>query len=161
MSRTGKIIIWFLVAVLIAVITYLVTQLMKISKAPLTYVSIKIKSMSFSKIDLTAYFKLINTGTATVTVSKQEYDVFMNGKLVSHMKYSEPFIIAPGENILPMEVTIGLSDAIKAGWTNLHDIVTDKSKINISLKGKRSMKIGLISLNNVVIDETFNLGSMG
>jgi LEA14-like dessication related protein len=160
MSRIGKIIIFSLIAILIAVISYLVTQLMKISKADLVYAGMKIKSVSFSKINLTLYFKIINTGSATVTLSNQEYDVYLNGKFVSHMKYSTPFIISPGENILPLEVTVGLADAIKAGLSNLSDIINDKSKINVSLKGKRSMKIGFLSFNNVTINETINLGSL-
>lgn len=160
MSKIGKIIIGFLVAILVAVISYLVTQLNKISKAPFTYAGMKINSISFAKIDLIVYFKLLNTGTASVTISKQEYDVYLNGKIVSHMKYSEPFTISPGENIVPTEVTIRLADAVRAGIANLSDIINDKSKINIALKGKRSMKIGFLSFNNVVIDETFNLGDI-
>jgi len=160
MSNKGKIIIWSLVAILVAVVSYLVIQLMKISKAPLTYAGMKIRSVSLAKIDLTVFFKLLNTGTASVTVSEQEYDVFINGKLVSHMKYSEPFVIRPGENIVPMEVTIRLSDAVRAGIANLSDIINDKSKINIALKGKRSMKVGFLSFNNVAINEIFNLGDI-
>jgi len=160
MERKGKIIIWSLVAVLIAIIIYFITQLMKISKAPLKYTGIKINLISLSKIELTAFFKLINTGTASVTISKQEYDVYLNGKYVSHMKYSNAVTIAPGENIIPLYVTIALSNIIKAGWNNLPQLLTDKSKVNISLKGKISMKVGLISFNNVVVDETFNLAEM-
>jgi hypothetical protein len=76
------------------------------------------------------------------------------------MKNPSSFTIAPGENILPLEVTIGLGDVLKAGISNISQILTDKDKINISLKGKRSMKIGPLAFNNVVIDETFNLGSI-
>lgn len=160
MSNKGKIIIWFLVAALLAVISYLVIQLNKISNAALSYAGMKIKSVSLNKIEIIAYFKLINTGSASITLRNQEYDVFINGKFVSHMKSPSSFTIAPGENILPLEVTIGLGDVLKAGISNISQILTDKDKINISLKGKRSMKIGPLAFNNVVIDETFNLGSI-
>lgn len=161
MSTKGKIIIWSLVAILFAIVAYVIIELLKVSKATLTFAGVKIKSVTLNKVELTVYFKLINTGSASVTVSKQEYDVYLNGKYVSHMKYSIPFVISPGENIMPLEVTIGLPDIIKAGWVNLTQLLTDKSKINISLKGKRSMKIGFLSFNNVAIDETFNLGETG
>jgi len=157
----GKIVIGFLVVALIAVVAYLVTELIKISKASLTYAGAKLNTFSLSKIALTAYFKLNNTGNASVTISNQEYDVYVNGKYVSHMNYSNPVVIAPGENILPLEVVFSLSDVIKAGWSNLTQILTDKSKINISLKGKRTMKVGFLTFSNVEINETFNLGKMG
>jgi LEA14-like dessication related protein len=156
----GKIVIWLLVAILIGVLTYVIIQLVKITKSPLTYVGAKINSINFSNISLTAYFKLVNQGDAHVTVSGQDYDVFLNGKFVSHMKYSNPVTIAPGENIFPLEVSIGISDVLKAGWANLAELLTDKSKINITLSGKLTLKISVLEFKNVKIDETFNLGDM-
>ena len=126
----------------------------------MTYAGVKIKSLSFSKIDLTAYFKLVNPGIATITLSNQEYDVYLNGKFLTHMKYSEPYTIAPGMNIMPLEVTANLADIIRAGWANLTDILTDKSKINISLKGTYTLKVGFLSFNKEALDESFNLGSI-
>lgn len=160
-EKKGKIIIWSLVAILISMIAYVVWQLLKITKAPLNYVGAKINSISLNSIKLTAYFKLVNTGDAHVTISGQDYDVYLNGKFVSHMKYSNPITIAPGENILPLEVTIGLSDVLKAGWANLTELLTDKSKINITLTGKFSVKISIFEFKNVKIDETFNLAEVG
>lgn len=157
----GKIIIWSLVALLIAVITYVVWQLIKITKSPLTYMGFKMNSISLGKINLTAYFKLVNSGDAHVTISGQDYDVYLNGKYVSHMKYSNPITIAPGENVLPLEVTIGLSDVLKAGLANLNELLTDKSKVNITLTGKFSVKISIFEFKNVKIDETFNLADVG
>jgi LEA14-like dessication related protein len=157
----GRIIIWSLVAILISVIVYVAYQLIKITKSPLTYKGFKINSISLSRINLTAYFKLVNSGDAQVTISGQDYNVYLNGKFVSHMKYSNPIIIAPGENILPLEVNIGLSDVLKAGWANLTELLTDKSKVNITLNGKFSVKISVIEFKNVKIDETFNLADIG
>ena len=161
MSRIGKIIIWSLVATLVVVISYLVTQLIKVKKATMTYAGVKIKSLSLNRIDLTAYFKSINTGTASVTLSNQEYDVYMNNKFVTHMKYSQPFVIKPGLNIMPLEVSASLSDIVKAGFANLSDIITDKSKVNITLSGTYTLKIGFLTFSKVALNETFNLGSMG
>jgi hypothetical protein len=93
-------------------------------------------------------------------VSNQEYDVFINGKIVSRIKYNNPITISPGLNILPQEVTIKLSDALRAGITNLSDFINDKSKINITMKGKRNIKIGFLSFKNLKVEETFNLGQI-
>ena len=156
----GKIIIWSLVLILISVITYVIFELLKIKNAPLKYAGYRITSISLGKVNLTTYFKLVNPGSASVSISGQEYDVYLNGKHVSHMKYSNPVLIAPGENIIPLEVTIGLSEALSAGWSNLTDLLTDKSKINISLVGKLSIKMSVIKVENIKIDETFNLGDL-
>lgn len=157
----GKIIIWSLVAILISVITYVAWQLIKITKSPLNYMGVKFNSISSGNINLTAYFKLVNSGDAHVTISGQDYDVYLNGKYVSHMKYSNPITIAPGENVFPLEVTIGLSDVLKAGLANLTELLTDKSKVNITLTGKFSVKISIFEFKNVKINETFNLADVG
>lgn len=160
MSKTGKIIIWTLIGVLIAVVSYLVAQLIKVKNAVMTYAGVKIKSLSLNKIELTAYFKSINTGTATVTLSHQEYDVYLNGKFVTHMKYSQPFVIKPGVNIMPLEVSANVGDIVKAGAASISNILTDKSKVNITLKGTYTLKIGFLTFSRVTLDETFNLGEM-
>jgi len=157
----GRIIIWSLVVILISAITYVVWQLIKITKSPLNYKGVKINSISLNDIRLTAYFSLVNTGDAHVTISGQDYDVYLNGKYVSHMKYSNPITIAPGENMFPLEVIIGLSDVIRAGLANLKELLTDKSKVNITLTGKFSVKISIFEFKNVKIDETFNLAEVG
>lgn len=158
--KKGTIIIWSLVAVLITVITYLITELLKVQKAPMTPAGVKFKSGSFTKLDLIAYFKLINPGSATITLSNQEYDVYINGRFVTHMKYSNPTTIKPGVNIMPLEINANLGDVIKAGWGNLGDILTNKNNINISINGSYTLRIGFLSFKQVALNQTFNLGSM-
>jgi len=160
MSIKGKIIIGLLIGAIVGIIAYLLNELNKINKAALGYAGFKIKSITLGQIDLTVYFKLINSGSLDMIVSNQEYDVFINGKIVSRIKYNNPITISPGLNILPQEVTIKLSDALRAGITNLSDFINDKSKINITMKGKRNIKIGFLSFKNLKVEETFNLGQI-
>lgn len=156
--KKGKIIILALVVVLITVIAYVVYQLNKINKAVFQYAGAKIKSISLKKIELTLYMKMVNEGTMSVTVSNQEYDVYLNDKFVSHIKNSQPFKIKPGVNVMPLDVYINISDVIKAGWANLSQLLTDKSKVNVSLKGNYDLKIGFIRVGKRPFEQTFNLG---
>jgi LEA14-like dessication related protein len=158
--KKGKLFIIGLIAILIAVIAYLIRELMKVQKSAMDYAGAKIKSLSFKNIQLTAYFKLTNPGMATITLINQDYDVYMNGKFVTHMKYSEPFTIKPGINIMPLEISANYGDLIKAGWSNLSDLLNDKSKVNISLKGTYTLKIGFLKFNKVALNENFNLGQL-
>jgi LEA14-like dessication related protein len=160
MTKTGKIIIGLLIGAIVGIIVYLLNELNKISKAPLEYAGFKINSASISKVDLTAFFKLNNTGSLDIMISDQEYDVYINDKFVSRISNPDKITIAPGENILPNRITFTLADVLKAGIANLSYIISNRDKVNISLKGKRSMKIGFISFNNVEINEVFNLGSI-
>jgi LEA14-like dessication related protein len=160
MTKTGKIIIGLLIGAIVGIIVYLLNELNKISKAPLEYAGFKINSASISKVDLTAFFKLNNTGSLDIMISDQEYDVYINDKFVSRISNPDKITIVPGENILPNRITFTLADVLKAGIANLSYIISDRDKVNISLKGKRSMKIGFISFNNVEINEVFNLGSI-
>ncbi len=159
--KKGTLIILSLVIILIAVIVYLVSQLIIVKNATWNYAGATIKNLNFSRVDLTAYFKVVNTGMATVTLSNQEYDIYLNGKFLSHMKYSAPFSISPGENTMPLEVVANISDILKTGWANLSQILTDKNALNINLKGTYTLKIGFLWFNNQKLDQTFNLGSMG
>jgi LEA14-like dessication related protein len=160
MTKTGKIIIGLLIGAIVGIIVYLLNELNKISKAPLEYAGFKINSASISKVDLTAFFKLNNTGSLDIMISDQEYDVYINDKFVSRISNPDKITIVPGENILPNRITFTLADVLKAGIANLSYIISNRDKVNISLKGKRSMKIGFISFNNVEINEVFNLGSI-
>jgi len=159
--KKGRLIILLLVLLLLSVVTYLIVQLRKVNSAVWTYAGVKIKSLSFKKIELTAYFRVTNNGMATITLSNQEYDVYLNGKFLSHMKYSQPFTIMPGTNTMPLEVVANLSDILKTGWANLSQILTDKSKLSVNLKGTYSLKIGFLSFNKQGLNQTFSLGSMG
>lgn len=154
----GKIIIWVLVAIFLIVVGYVITQLAKIKKAVFKYAGIRVKSISLNRIELIAYLKLVNEGSLSVTISNQEYDVYLNDKFLTHMKYSQPFKIRPGLNIMPLEIYINLSDVIKAGWANLSQLLTDKSKVNIRLAGAYDLKIGFLSVGKRPFTEIFNLG---
>lgn len=158
MRKEGKIIIVSLIASLLAVITYILIQLAKISKAPFKYAGVKINKVSFQRIEITVFLKLVNEGSLSVTVSDQEYDVFLNDKFISHLKNSVPYKIKPGTNIMPLDVFINTTDVLKAGWSNLSQLLLDKSKVNISLKGGYDLKIGFIRIGKQVMQQTFNLG---
>lgn len=158
MTKQGKIIVFSLIGVLIAVIAYIIIQLAKISKAPFKYAGFKINKISLQRIELTVFLKLVNDGSLSVTVSNQEYDVFLNDKFVSHIKNNVPYKIKPGTNIMPLDVYINTSDVIKAGWANLSQLLLDKSKVNISLKGGYDLKIGFIRVGKQIMEQTFNLG---
>lgn len=159
MSR-GKIIIWTLVAIFIIIVSYVLYQLGKINKAAFEYAGVKVKSATLQKIELIVFLKKVNEGTMSVTISNQEYDIYLNDKFLSHMKYSQPFKILPGTNIMPLEVYITISDVLKAGWSNLAQLLTDKSKVNIKLVGAYDLKIGFIRVGKRPFTETFNLGEM-
>ena len=110
MTKTGKIIIGLLIGAIVGIIVYLLNELNKISKAPLEYAGFKINSASISKVDLTAFFKLNNTGSLDIMISDQEYDVYINDKFVSRISNPDKITIAPGENILPNRYSLIWSD---------------------------------------------------
>lgn len=153
-----KLILSSLAAILLAVIAYVIYQLNKINKAVFQYAGAKIKSISLKRIELTLYMKMVNDGTMSVTVSNQEYDVYLNDKFISHIKNSQPYRIRPGVNVMPLDVYINIADVIKAGWANLSQLLTDKSKVNVSLKGTYDLKIGFIRVGKRPFEQSFNLG---
>ena len=158
MTKQGKIIVFSLVAILIAVITYILTQLGKISKATFKYVGVQINKFTLQKIEIRVFLSLVNEGSLSVTISNQQYDVFLNDKFISHIKNPVPFKIKPGTNIMPLDVFINTSDILKAGWSNLSELLLDKSKVNITLKGGYDLKIGFIRVGKQAMEQKFNLG---
>lgn len=157
MSR-GKIIIWSLVATLVGVIIYLYTQFKRLMDATWTYSGFRVKSVDLKNVVLTIFMKIENKGSLSVTIESQEYDAFMNGSFVSHLKNTQPFLLTPGVSYMPLDVSVNLGDAIKAGLKNIQSILTDKSKVNFEIKGTYTLRIGAISVRDIEFEEKFNLG---
>lgn len=153
----AKIIIWSLIAVLTGVIIYLYIQFKKLMDATWTYSGFRVKSIDLKNVVLTIFMKIQNEGSLSITIESQEYDAFLNGTLVSHLKNTTPFLLKPGTSYMPLDVSINLGDAIKAGLKNIQSLVSDKSKANILIKGTYTLRIGILSVRDIKFEEKFNL----
>jgi LEA14-like dessication related protein len=154
----AKIIIWGLIAVLTGVIIYLYVQFKKLMDATWTYSGFRVKSIDLKNVVLTIFMKIQNEGSLSITIESQEYDAFLNGTLVSRLKNTTPFLLKPGASYMPLDVSINLGDAIKAGLKNIQSLVSDKSKSNIIIKGTYTLRIGILSVRDIKFEEKFNLG---
>ncbi len=123
-----------------------------------TYAGFRVKSIDLKNIVLTIFMKIENQGSLSITIESQEYDAFLNDTLVSRLKNTTPFLLKPGASYMPLDVSINLGDAIKAGLKNIQSLVSDKSKANILIKGTYTLRIGALSVRDIKFEEKFNLG---
>ena len=158
MNKSGKIIIFGLIFLLITIIAFFIIQVRRLINANWTYAGYKIIDISLQKVVIRLYMKVENSGVLSVAVTNQNYDIYLNKNFVSKITNNEPFLIKPGVSYMPLDVDIKLADAVKAGWQNLLSLLADKSKANIIIKGTFELKLGLFSVKGVELNQSFNLG---
>ena len=153
----GKIIIWGLISLLLGVVLFLYFQFKKLKDATWTYSGFRIKSVNVKNVVLTIFMKIQNDGVLSVTVVNQRYKAFLNGTIVSELENKTPFVVKPGVSYMPLDVSVNLGDAIKAGLKNLQSLISDKSNVNFLIKGTYELKIGAISVRDIEFEESFKL----
>jgi LEA14-like dessication related protein len=147
-----------LTAGIVGVTVYLKKQYNKIYNAVWTFAGAKIQTISLQKIKFTVFFRIKNEGDLSIIVSEQDYNVLVNDIFVSKVINKTDFIIASNATSkIPFDVDFKPIDAIKAGLGNLEQFLTDKSKIRITLKGKLTLKAGILKLRALPFEMTYTL----
>lgn len=130
-----------------AISTYLYNQFNKIYNASWTYAGAKNIKLGFDKITFTVFFAVDNKGDLSVDISEQNYTVFLNGKPISAIINKPNVVIASNaKSKIPFYISITPKDALKAGATNLADLIGDKSRVKIAIVGNLDIKAGIVKL---------------
>ncbi len=157
MKTSAKIAIGLISVGVVGVGTYLYIQVQKIINAPFALKSVKGLDLTGGDIKFTLITQITNESNLSAYVKDQYYEVFFNGKPISKIenkseifvgaahKYDKDGNLLPNDAKIPLKVEINkkaLGDAIFANLTNL---VADKSKVKLSLKGYFTWRAGIIS----------------
>lgn len=128
---------------------YVYRQYDHLVKAGKKLIGAKVHNLSLSGVNATVYVEIDNKGDLSVDVIGQDYNIYVNDKFVSNVKVKDDIRInSNGKSILPLTINFNPQTVLMAGLVNLTSILSDKSKIIISVKGSLSIKTGVLSVKN-------------
>jgi hypothetical protein len=156
MKTSAKITIGLISLGIVGVGTYLYVQVQKIINAPFKITGAKDVDVSGGEIKFTLISHIINESNISAYVKDQYYEVFLNDKQISKIenkseifvgaahKYDKIGNLLPNDAIIPLRVEINKKALTNAVLVNLTNLVADKSKIKLSIKGYFTWTAGII-----------------
>lgn len=153
-----KAIIPILSGLAVLVLAYGARQFYLLYKATFKVVRTKIKAISSGQISLVVFAEIDSKSDVSAVVNGQHYDVFLNNELVSRIDAIERIHInSNGKTIIPININFNPSAVIKTGVANLANLLLDRSKVVIEIKGYLSMKVGIVELKNYPVNIKYTL----
>jgi len=121
-------------------------------------VGVIIHDFSFDKVKLTLLLKLQNKSDISVKITKQKYDIYVNGMNVGVFHSQQPFTLySDSVNTLPIDVTFNPKDLLKTGVSSIAAILGDKSKFIIGIKGTLTAESGIAQVKDLIIETEMSL----
>jgi LEA14-like dessication related protein len=137
---------------------YLASQFYIIYHASYKISRVVINNLSLTSASIVLYIEIVNNSNLLIIITDQKYDIIVNGTKVSSVDSKDPIILAKNDKaVMPLNINFSPTDIVKTGVQNLTAILTDKSKVNIEVKGSVSIKWKLINLKNINVDITYTL----
>lgn len=153
-----KAIIPILSGLAVLVLAYGARQFYLLYKATFKVIRTKIKTISASQISLVIFAEIDSKSDVSAVVNGQHYDVFLNNELVSRIDAIERIHInSNGKTVIPININFNPSAVIKTGIANLANLLLDRSKVVIEIKGYLSMKVGIVELKNYPVNIKYTL----
>lgn len=157
MKTSAKIAIGLIGVGIVSVSTWLYIQVQKIINAPFKIISAKDIDVSGGEIKFTLISQITNESSISAYVKEQYYEVFFNGNRISKIenkgeifvgaanKYDKNGNLKPNNAKIPLKVEIDKKALTDALLTNLTNLVANKSKVKLSLKGYFTWRAGIVS----------------
>lgn len=149
-----------MVGILGFTIHYLMKQIRLLVDTDFELAGTKINKLSLKEINLTLWWKIINKSDITVSVSEQNYDLFLNGQFVKRVGYQESVQIHPrSDNRVPTVVSFTPKEAIKVGVSNFTSLLTKagRSRLNLEVVGSMDIKTSIFELKKFPFEFKDNL----
>lgn len=97
-----KLTISFLIILIITLIYFLYKQVMYIIKAKWEYGGFRLVNADLQSVSFIIFFNVTNKGFLSVTISEQDYDVYLNDSFISKVNNkNDSYIKARGTSRIP------------------------------------------------------------
>ncbi len=137
---------------------YLANQFYTIYNFTYKISKVVVKNLTLNSTSILLYVDIINKSSLSVTIYDQQYDVLVNGVKVSSVLLKDVIQLTQNSaTSLPLDIAFSPMSILQTSAQNLTAILTDKSKVNIELKGTISVKWKSIDLKNIKVDITYTL----
>ncbi len=161
MQTRGKIVLIFVLILLISVFAYI--QVRFITKAKWDYSGIKLKDLGLDKVTFYIFFKINNPGLLSLTISEQDYSIFLNDSYVSRVvNPDDTKIKAEGVSVIPFLIQLKPGDVVKAGVNNFSALLSKskRSQMKIRITGKLTLKLGPVTIKRLPFDMNSTLAEL-
>lgn len=153
-----KAIIPILSGLAILVFAYGARQFWLLYNATFKVVKTRIKTITAGKISLTLLTEINSKSDVSAVINGQHYEVFFNDKLVSRIDGTEKIHInSNGKTLIPIDIDFNPSAIIQTGIANITNLILDRTKVNIEIKGYLSLKVGIVEMKNYPVDIKYTL----
>lgn len=160
MKRPVLLIIFILI-LLACVFAYI--QVRFITKAKWDYSGIKLEDMGLDKVSFYIYFKINNPGLLSLTISEQDYSVFLNNSYISRVvNPDDTKIKAGGPSVIPFLIVLKPGDVLKAGADNFSALLSKskRSQMKIRITGRLTLKLGPLTIKKLPFDMNSTLAEL-
>lgn len=157
MKTSAKIGLLLVGGAIVGIAGYIYVQVQKLIKAPFKVTGVKDVDVTGGEIKFTLISQITNESSISAYVKDQYYEVFLNDKLISKIENkSEIFVAAahkfdkqgnelPNDAKIPLRVDINKKALGKSIIDNLTNLVANRSKIKLSIKGHFVWRAGIVS----------------
>ena len=114
-----------------------------------------IHTISFDKMDMDLMVNIANKSDVSFTVINQDYQVYINKMLVAEITKNDNIkVVSKGNTTMKINVKFNPQDLLKKGIDNITNLINNKDRLVVEIRGTISIGKGLISFNNYRVDET-------
>lgn len=125
---------------------YLISQIQKLKTGTFKVLGAKNLVISGGKISFELITQFKNNSNLSATVTKQDYDVLINGSRVGVVSSNTAIDIkAQDYNIIPLKVDVSINSLLTQSLANLANYFSNKDAIKITLTGNLTWKKGILS----------------
>jgi len=140
------------------IVIYGIQQLVTLYHSTYKVIRTKVNKLSLTAMDIILYLQITNNSDISAQIHNEFFEVFINDKKVSEIKSSDlVHINSNGNTVLPIPIKINADQLLKVAANNISNILNDKSKIRLEIKGYLSLTAGAISLKNYPVDVNYTL----
>lgn len=140
---------------------YLKKQFDGIYNAKWTIGKVKNLKVALDRVSFTLFYNVENKGDLSVIISEQNYDVFINGTFVSKINSpTDVKISSRGTSQIPFFVSFVPKDLVRAGLSNISDLLNNQANVKILIKGALNIKAGIVSLKKFPFELPFTLADV-
>lgn len=144
-------------------LAYTYRQQALLREVDISYAGAKLTKFNFTNSIVKIYLKFINKSSIDVVVENYDFNILINNKLVSKVISPSPgYIAANGESTTELDVKFDPSKVLANVFSKdvLSAVLTDYSKVSVTVKGTISIKHKGIRLSHIPVEVTDNLKNL-
>ena len=127
-------------------LNYLLKQVRLLVNTEFEFSRVKINTISFDKISITLFWKVVNKSDIGFVVSNQDFDIYLNGKFLKKVGYTSPVKVnSKSTTYIPTYIVFEPKELANIGIENAVLFANKENwkKLNLLVKGNFTVKTSI------------------